>query len=130
MRKILYRKMRYFLISKFGARKTIWYYLTYFLPKKPRPDLMLEPIEMETLPHDDGFGGIMYIDQPIFSNIDPAYAVFNKWFRSSADYQIIAALEFARRYPEHQYAIKARKGLKYSKKRMLEFIKGIEDPGW
>ena len=91
---------------------------------------MLEPLEMETLPNNDGFGGIMYIDQPIFSNIDPTYAVFNRWFRNSADYQIIAGVEFARRYPEHVYSKHVCKGLKYSKKQMLKFIKGIEDPGW
>ncbi|MEK9156041.1 MAG: hypothetical protein AAB360_01930 [Patescibacteria group bacterium] len=71
---------------------------------RPRPDFSREPIELTVVQHWEEGGeapaGQSYI--PFFSNIPPHIAKKNGWVNSYGEYLLMACLEFARRYPNHE----------------------------
>ena len=91
-------------------KRPFYYYLLFFLPKKQRPDFTKEPLEIKELHwRDDFIPEEMIANEPMFSNISPVVTLKNNWFHNVQEYQIIASLEFARRYPSHEYSKKIRK---------------------
>lgn len=115
-----------FRMNSKDKKRTLQDCLAIFSPKKPRPDLTQEPLEMELMRQDDGFGGNIYFDQPAFKNFSSFFAVTNKWFRNADECYTIAILEFARRYPNHEYSKNVRKSYGYTNKQMLGYINGTK----
>lgn len=110
--------------AELDVKRSVFDYLLFFLPKKPRPDFTKEPIRMQEYFWHDDFRGNMYTEEPIFSNISPIIALKNNWFHNVEEYQIIASLEFARRFPAHAYSKEFTKMYGYTKKNMLAYITG------
>lgn len=90
----------------------------------PRPDFTKESIEMVDCVLKDKDGNQAEAPEAIFNNYPPREAVTRGWFTDEKAYFMVAALEFFRRFPNHERAKKFLSKYHYSEKEILDMVTG------